>query len=59
MKKQNDIAPRKPMTLEEQFLVVSGALNRATQTGNPQAIKGLAVLLRSYEKTIAERNAQQ
>ena len=43
------------MTLEQQFMVLSGALNRATQQSNTQAIVGLAKMLKSYEEKIAEQ----
>jgi hypothetical protein len=46
------------MTLEQQFMVVAGALNRATQQSNPQAIKGLAMMLKGYEEAIAKKNQQ-
>ncbi len=56
MKKKNDIAPRKPMTLEEQFTVVSTALARATNQGNRKAMNGLAIMLRDYEAKIAQQS---
>ena len=50
--------PVMKMTLEQQFMVVAGALNRATQQSNPQAIKGLAMMLKGYEEAIAKKNKQ-
>ena len=44
------------MTLEEQFMVLATALNRATQQGNASAMNGLAVMLKSYERKIAEQS---
>ena len=46
------------MTLEQQFMVLAGALNRATQQGNTPAIEGLAKMLKGYEKKIAEQKQQ-
>lgn len=44
------------MTLEQQYMVLAGALNRATQQGNTKAIEGLSVMIKGYEKKIAEQN---
>jgi hypothetical protein len=46
------------MSLEQQFMVLAGALNRATQQGNTQAIDGLAKMLKGYEEKIAEQKQQ-
>lgn len=46
------------MTLEQQFMVLAGALNRATQQGNTPAIEGLAKMLKGYEEKIAEQKQQ-
>jgi hypothetical protein len=36
-------------------MVLATALNRATQQGNASAMNGLAVMLKSYERKIAEQ----
>ena len=48
--------PVMKMSLEQQFMVVAGALNRATQQGNSNAINGLAMMLKGYEEAIKEAN---
>ena len=56
MKKQNEVAPRKRLTLEEQFTNLATALHRATLQGNASAINGLAIMLKGYEEAIKEAN---
>jgi len=58
-KKRTEVSPNHPvarLTLEQQFMVVAGALNRATQQGNTKAINGLAMMLKGYEEAIKEAN---
>jgi hypothetical protein len=58
MKKQNDIIPRRRLTLEEQFMNLATALNSATAQSNPQVMNALAIYLKAYEVKIAEQNEQ-
>jgi hypothetical protein len=61
MKKRTEVSPNHPvvrMSLEQQFMVVAGALNRATQQGNTKAINGLAMMLKGYEEAIAKQKQQ-
>ena len=58
MKKQNDITPRRRLTLEEQYLSLATALTGATAQGNLQAMNALAIYLKAYEVKIAEQNQQ-
>jgi hypothetical protein len=46
------------MTLEQQYMVLAGALNRATQQGNTKAIEGLSIFLKGYQEAIAKKNQQ-
>lgn len=46
------------MTLEQQYMMIAGALNRATQQGNTKAIEGLAVFLKGYQEAIAKKNQE-
>lgn len=46
------------MTLEQQYMMVASALNRATQQGNTKAIEGLSIFLKSYQEAIAKKNKQ-
>ena len=60
-KKRTEVSPNHPvarLTLEQQFMVVSSALNRATQQGNTKAINGLAMMLKGYEEAIAKQKQQ-
>lgn len=56
MKKQNEVVPRKRLTLEEQYRSLATALYSATANGNTQAINGLAIMLKGYEEAIKEAN---
>jgi hypothetical protein len=61
MKKRTEVSPSHPvmrMSLEQQFMVVASALNRATQQSNTKAIQGLAMMLKGYEEAIAEQKQQ-
>jgi len=58
MKKQNEVIPRKRLTLEEQFMNLATALNSATAQGNTQVMNALAIYLKAYEVKIAEQNEQ-
>jgi hypothetical protein len=61
MKKRTEVSPNHPvarLTLEQQFMVVAGALNRATQQGNTKGIQGLAMMLKGYEEAIAKQNQE-
>jgi hypothetical protein len=58
MKKQNEIVPRKRLTLEEQFMNLATALNSATAQSNTQVMNALAIYLKAYEVKIAEQNQQ-
>jgi hypothetical protein len=61
MKKRTEVSPNHPvarLTLEQQFMVVASALNRATQQSNTKAIQGLAMMLKGYEEAIAEQKQQ-
>jgi len=60
-KKRTEVSPNHPvarLTLEQQFMVVAGALNRATQQGNTKGIQGLAMMLKGYEEAIAKKNQE-
>ena len=46
------------MTLEQQYMMVASALNRATQQGNTKAIQGLSIFLKGFEEAIAKKNQQ-
>lgn len=46
------------MTLEQQYMMVASALNRATQQGNTKAIQGLAIFLKGFEEAIAKKNQE-
>jgi len=58
MKKQNEVVPRKRLTLEEQFMNLATALNSATAQGNHQVMNALAIYLKAYEVKIAEQDQQ-
>jgi len=58
MKKQNEVVPRKRLTLEEQFMNLATALNSATAQSNTQVMNALAIYLKAYEVKIAEQNQQ-
>lgn len=61
MKKRTEVSLKHPvmrMSLEQQFMVIASALNRATQQGNKKAIEGLAMMLKGYEEAIAKQKQQ-